>query len=118
MSEHRSFPKPTPRITERMAEQRAAAALWVACCREVDARDRYHCRCCLRRVRRTLSLCADRMEHHHLTPRSIAPSLTHDPRNVILVCLTDHQRLTRHEIVPCQSADHFFTHEGRQYIDA
>jgi len=98
MSEHRSFPKPTPKIRERMAEQRAELARWFHCCRAVEARDRYICRVCLRHVRRTLTLCADRMEHHHLVPRSLAPHLVASPSNVLTCCAECHGKLTRHEL--------------------
>jgi len=98
MSEHRSFPKPAPQIKERMAAQREAAVDWYACCRRVEARDRYRCRCCQRHVRRTLTLCPERLEHHHLVARSLAPTLVSAPSNVLCVCAECHGKLTRHEI--------------------
>ena len=98
MSEHRSFPKPTPRLKERTIRQWQAGHAWRACCRIVEARDKYICRVCQRHVRRTLTLCPERLEHHHLVARSLAPTLVSAPSNVLCVCAECHGKLTRHEI--------------------
>jgi len=98
MSEHRSFPKPTPRLQDRVAQQREAMRAWLECCRVVDARDKWLCRCCGRKTRKTLTVCPERLEHHHLVPRSRARHRIADPSNVITLCLSCHQRVTRHEI--------------------
>jgi len=98
MSEHRSFPKPTPRLQDRVQQRREAMRAWLECCRVVDARDKWICRCCGRKVRKTLTVCSERLEHHHLHGRRVAPERRYDPRAVITVCLECHGRLTRHEI--------------------
>src|SRR5205823_3958940 len=91
-------PKPVPQLVVREARARAIDQAWEACKRRVDARDHYRCRVCGRRVVKTLTLCAERLERHHLVPRSIAPAVWADPRNVLVVCAACHGRLTRHEI--------------------
>jgi len=100
MSEHRSFPKPTPRLQDRVQQRREAMRAWLECCRIVDARDKYLCRCCGRKVRKTLTVCPERLEHHHLHGRRVAPERRYDPSAVITVCLECHGGLTRHEIEP------------------
>lgn len=118
MSEHRSFPKPPTRLVERTAKRREAMQAWLACCAAVDARDKWICRCCGRRTKRTLTLCAERLEHHHLVGRRIAPGLTHDSRNVIDCCLECHGKLHRHELHIEGRAEEMFTHDGRRFWNA
>src|SRR5216117_1402258 len=115
---NRSFPKPTPRLQDRTAQRRAAALAWMACCRLVDARDHWMCRCCGRPTRKTLTFRADRAEHHHLVGRNIAPRLVTDIRNVILCCLECHGKLTRHELYVEGRAEEMFTHDGRRFWNA
>ena len=98
VSMHRSFPKPTPQLKERVAQRREALRAWHACVRAVDARDHYRCRCCGRTVTRTLTVCPERLEHHHLHGRHVAPERRYDPTAVITVCLECHGKLTRHEV--------------------
>ena len=100
MSEHRSFPKPTPRLQDRVAKRRDAMRAWLACCAAVDQRDRFVCRYCGRKTRKTLTVCPERLEHHHLVGRNVAPELVTATRNVICVCLECHGKLTRHEVEP------------------
>lgn len=95
---HRSFPKPTPRLTARVAKRREALRAWRACVRAVDARDHYRCRCCGRHVTRTLTVCPERLEHHHVHGRTVAPERIADPSNVVTLCLSCHQRVTRHDV--------------------
>jgi len=110
------FPKPVPRLTSRTTEARAFQRAWTLCCHIVDARDRYRCRVCQRRVRRTLTLCAERLEHHHLVPRSLAPDLVLDVRNLICCCAECHGKLTRHELVAVGSTA--WVVDGTPYLDA
>jgi len=116
MSEHRTFPKPVPQLVAREARDRAIDQAWEACKRRVDARDGYSCRVCGRRVVKTLTLCAERLERHHLVPRSIAGPLWADPRNVLVTCTACHGRLTRHEIAP--SGTERFTTEDGSFLNA
>jgi hypothetical protein len=101
MSEHRPFhpqPKPAPRVQERTAQRREALRAWLECCRIVDARDTFRCRCCGRKTIKTLSVCANRLEHHHLHGRNVAPERIADPSGVVSLCMACHQRVTRHEV--------------------
>ena len=113
MSEHRTFPKPVPQLIVRETRDRAIDQAWEACKRRVDTRDNYTCRVCSRRVVKTLTLCAERLERHHLVPRSIAPALWADARNVLVVCAIDHGR---HEIEP--TGTERFTTEAGSFLNA
>lgn len=92
MGEHRSFPKPVARLVDRTAARRRADHAWAVCKRIVDARDGYKCRACGRHVRRTLTLCPERAEHHHLVSRRLLPRALHtNPQVVVLLCAWCHQ---------------------------
>jgi hypothetical protein len=117
MSEHRSFPKPAPRLHDRVKARYERALAWRVCCAIVDVRENYHCRVCGRRTHSTLTLCPKRAEHHHLAGRRLLPKvLLNDSRLVILVCLACHGKLTRHELLT--TAEHEFKVDGRSYPDA
>src|ERR1044072_3390842 len=93
---HRSFPKPVPRLVDRIASKRLADQAWTACKRLVDKRDRYRCRSCKRRVIKTLTLCPERAEHHHLVSRRLLPkALIACPHLVVLLCAQCHQQTPR-----------------------
>jgi len=112
-----TFPKPTPRLKERVLQRTREDHAWMTCCRVVDARDRYRCRACHRRTRRTMTLCPERAEHHHLVPRSLLPKTLHaDPRIIVLVCAACHGKLQRHELVAVGSTAWMV--EGTPYLDA
>jgi len=113
---HRSFPKPALRLQERTAQRREALRAWLECCRLVDARDNFRCRCCGRKTIKTLSVCANRLEHHHLHGRNVAPALRYRAQAVISVCLECHGKLTRHELLV--KAAMFYRVEGRTYPNA
>lgn len=104
-------PKPVPRLVTRLERDQEFDRAWSALCRYVDERDRYRCRVCGRRLLRTLSLCATRLERHHLESRALMPSLRLEPKNVICVCAECHGKLTRHEIEPT-GPDRFTTAAG------
>jgi hypothetical protein len=109
-------PKSAPRLKLRMAKARDLDQAWRDCCRYVDQRDRYKCRVCGRRVVKTLTLCAERAEHHHLEARSLVPALKHDVRNVILCCASCHLKLTQHQIEP--TGTERFEYQGHSYLNA
>jgi len=116
MSEHRSFPKPAPRLLDRTAQRRADEAALRACYRAVDLRDAFKCRCCGVRTTRTLALTPTRAEHHHLVGRWIAPMLRANRKNICHVCAGCHFKLTRHDLLV--KAATFYVIEGRSYPDA
>ena len=118
MSEPRSFPKPTPRLEQRVTQRRAEDRAWAAACHAVDVREGYKCRVCGRATRKTMTVCPERAEHHHIVGRRIAPQLVTDVKNIILVCLSDHQKLTRHELQVEGRAEDMFTSEGRRFWNA
>jgi 5-methylcytosine-specific restriction endonuclease McrA len=77
-----------PRLIDKETARKEAERKWLSVCREVDARDKYRCLCCERKVKRTLSVRADRIERHHVIPKSLSgPS---EPWNVITLCLACH----------------------------
>jgi hypothetical protein len=114
----REVPKPVPILWTRADRTRAADDGWRACCRLVDARDRYQCRCCGRRTVRTLTLCPERAEHHHVLRRGVVPALDCDLRNVLLVCKNCHGKLTRHELRITGTPEQTFELDGQRFLDA
>jgi hypothetical protein len=60
--------------------------------REVWTRDHGHCRCCLRKVIKTLARVPERGEVHHCHGRT--GDLRFETRAAILTCATCHERLT------------------------
>ncbi len=95
---HRSFPKPIRRLSERQQVRAKKALAWQVCCHQVDVRDKWRCRACHRRVVSTITLCAERLEHHHLVPRSRAPERMFDVTNVVSLCCSCHTKITHHEL--------------------
>ncbi len=78
-------------------------------------RDAGKCRVCKKPVVKTIALDPKRAEHHHLCKRRKEKALLLDPRNVILVCLRDHQRLEKHDLIP---AGAHFEFNGKFFLDA
>jgi 5-methylcytosine-specific restriction endonuclease McrA len=76
------------RLTDRTAEKRAEDKHWHDVCRAVDARDGMRCRACGRKVVRTLARQVDRLEHHHVIPRSLGGQ--DEAKNVANICLECH----------------------------
>lgn len=61
---------------------------WRHVCRIVDKRDDYRCRACGRRVVQTLAVQHNRLERHHVIPRSLSGE--NRTSNVCLLCLDCH----------------------------
>ncbi len=95
---HRSFPKPPRRLTHKRRERAENVRAWHVTCHQVNVRDRWRCRCCHRRVVSTLTLCPERLEHHHIVPRSRAPERMFDVTNVVSLCCSCHTKVTHHEL--------------------
>ncbi len=87
------------RLDEKVAKDKDADKAWEVCKKAVDARD------------------GMRAEHHHLVTRR-EKALLHDPRNVLLVCLADHERLERNKLIPVQTAALMFAFAGRSLVNA
>lgn len=84
----------------------------------VYAADRYLCRCCGLKVKRTLKLTAERAEAHHVAGRADV-TVRYDPRNGLTLCYKCHRRVTGNvadKLVIVGSV--FFTIETTRYIDA
>jgi 5-methylcytosine-specific restriction endonuclease McrA len=77
-----------PRLIDKETARKEAERKWLSVCREVDARDKYRCLCCERKVKRTLTARADRIERHHVIPKSLSGAS--EPWNVITLCLECH----------------------------
>lgn len=104
---HRLDVKSAKDRQDRHAEREWKKAIWT--------RDEGRCRCCGKRVSKTLALIPLRGECHHVAGRSDR-AVRWDVRNGILVCSRDHGRLTRYELrVVCPAS---FTVDGRTYVNA
>lgn len=91
---------------------------WEECKRTVDKRDRMRCRCCGRKVVKTIELQGNRAEHHHIVRRKKEPKLLTDARNVMLLCLECHQKVTRHKLHIVGKASSLFEFNGQKYLNA
>lgn len=60
----------------------------------VNIRDGNQCRVTGRFVQAGAVDARVRREHHHLQPRSLAPDLVAEPRNILLVCAEAHDLIT------------------------
>lgn len=72
------------RAEGRSARAKAIETAQKAAYRLVDARDGLICRVCGRRVKKTLTLAVDRLEHHHVNGRGRIEDEA--PENICVVC--------------------------------
>ena len=93
-----AYPKPAPRLTERMTRKRQRDEQARVFRAKVWARDKGRCVVCRRVVKRTRGLDPLRGEVHHKRGRNVAPEDRYNPDAAALICLFDHVKLTRHEI--------------------
>lgn len=85
--------------------------------KDVWTRDKSHCRCCGRKVLKTISRVPERGEVHHVHGRR--GDLRFESRAALLLCLTCHERVTgkvndKLTIVPSKT----FDLKGEKYTDA
>ena len=99
--------KTEQRVDEKKAWEQAKRTVW--------ARDQGRDRLTKRKVLKTLALDPKRGEVHHIEGRE-NKALRYDPRNLILLSLETHERVTRHELRIVGTR--FFTHEGKRFINA
>ncbi len=92
------FPKPTPRLLDRIEAKRELDRQACAFRREVWKRDGRKCRVCSRRVVQTFELVPNRGEVHHLRGRNVAPGDRYNVAQARLLCKSCHGKVTRHEI--------------------
>lgn len=85
---HQTFAKPTPRARQRDKDDRAADRKWFDVCRLVELRDGFRCRCCKGKVVKTIRVQGDRMEHHHVIPKSLGGP--DEVWNVAILCKNCH----------------------------
>lgn len=85
---------------------------------KVFARDKGLCRCCKRKVVKTLKPVPERAEANHIASRK-DKVVRHDSRNGVLLCkFPCHEKVTRHELFIVQKASLMFIAEnGRHYIN-
>ena len=99
----------TSRLDAKTAADKDDAKLLREWAKFVRLRDGGKCRVCKVKTVTTLELHPRRGEAHHLRPRSCLVTRT-DVRNGIWVCLSCHQKLTKHQLFPLgQGPDALFT---------
>lgn len=91
-------PKPSARLTDRIAYKKQREEQARVFRAKVWSRDKGRCRVCKKAVKRTLGLDPLRGEVHHLRGRNVAPEDRHNVSRAVLVCLQHHLELTTHKI--------------------
>lgn len=114
--------KPLAKGKTRLEEKEAKASnddkSWRECLRIVDARDKHKCRACKRKTEKTLTLCKEREEHHHLVRRRKVKALMFDARNVVTLCAECHSKVTRNQLAPIGKAAHMFDLGTQKFLNA
>lgn len=112
-----AVPKPKTRAEMKDAANKAdenALNIWRV---RIFQRDGGKCRCCGRKVKKTLENIPLRAEAHHLVSRK-DHALRYDVRNGILLCQVPcHHGVTIGKIGIAQPARLMFSFEGKSYID-
>ena len=84
-------PKVRTRVADRVAykqqRERSESAFRAAVWKRDDAK----CRLCGRKVKRTLTVCAEQGHVHHLRGRNVAPEDRTNPKAAILLCALCHE---------------------------
>lgn len=124
LAEVNARPRATPkyaipsRLAEKTAEDKAEKKAEAVAKKAVWTRDRSRCRVCGCRVLKALDLTEKRGEVHHVAGRADRV-VRWDPRNLLLVCAKDHERLERNQLLIVATARQMFVAEnGKSYIDA
>lgn len=86
------IPKGKTRLEETVARRPLVKVTAEDFKREVWTRDKNRCRCCDRKVQKTISRIPERGEVHHIHGR--VGDLRFESKSAILVCLTCHERIT------------------------
>lgn len=109
----------TSRTADRKADDKQARKHEATFIEAVRRLDKWTCRCCRRKVVKTIEHVWNRAEVHHLERRATLDT-RYDVRNGVLLCLEDHERVTgtigksKLVIVPSR----FFVLNGKRYGDA
>ena len=77
------------RLVDKTEKRRVRDRHWLAVCKFVDQRDKFTCRCCGRRVRKCVDVTPERLERHHIVPKSRG-GFSHTS-NVAATCLWCHK---------------------------
>lgn len=116
------FPKGASRLEDTKAAQKQELIDDKAFHREVWTRDKKHCRCCGRKVIKTISRVPERGDVHHIHGR--LGDLRFEPRAACLLCAECHEKVTgavaiKLVIVPA-TAKGYWSYPGKteHYIDA
>ncbi len=96
----RAQPKGPTKLDIKVLKVKTTMSRWNDCRAIVDKRDGGKCRVCKKPVVKTIALDPKRAEHHHLCKRRKEKALLTDARNVILVHLSCHQKLEKHDLIP------------------
>jgi hypothetical protein len=112
----RACPKPSSRLSERIAETKDSKREEQIFRKAVIARDKGLCRCCGIKTVAVLELHSKRREVHHIHGRQ--GGLRYDVRGALLLCLKDHEKVTRHELRIVGVAKDMFELNGQKYINA
>jgi 5-methylcytosine-specific restriction endonuclease McrA len=86
-------PKERTRVTDRIADKKTRARTEAQFRAAVWKRDEGKCRTCGRKVKRTLTICAEQGHVHHLRGRNVAPEDRTNPKAAVLLCAVCHQRV-------------------------
>lgn len=111
-------PKGPSRLDQVEADDKAKQKADAAFRKAVWKRDEGRCRACGKRVERSLALMPTRGEVHHIAKRSKEPGLLTDPRNGVLLCARDHERVERHQLVIVATGASTFTVGSGVFINA
>ncbi len=98
MSSEIGFPKPKPRLKDRVESKREADKKAQAFRRAVWVRDDGICQVCRRKVVQTLELVPNRGEVHHMRGRNVSPEDRYNVGKARLLCAVCHGKVTRREI--------------------
>lgn len=110
-------PKPASRLQDKRTQKRDDTKKENAFKSLVWTRDQSRCRCCHRRVIRSIERLPERGEVHHLHGRT--GPLRYEDRAALLLCLEDHERATGrvNERTTVYGTRHFKI-DGQSFIDA
>lgn len=110
------FPPGYKSIADDRADKRKATRTHKdAVYADVDKRDGMVCRCCGRRLVRTLELKPNRLERHHVIPLSQMGET--ETWNMVVLSQKCHEKVTRHQMTVVGNADEalVFTADGKTW---
>ena len=106
---HQTFPKPKPRVLDKVEKRKSQEQAKREAYRLVDIRDGFKCRACGRRCVQTMELQPNRLERHHLVFRSLGGKF--HSSNLVTLDYWCHSLAQRHELIITGNADQVLTFE-------